>query len=352
VREALDHQATFRRNLDALLPLMADNMGDRDLKGLQRFGDAFLSGWREVLWARPHLEQVVDGHGDLRAEHVLLEGDGVRIVDRIEWDSLRRVDIADDLAFLLMDLESHDGAAFTASVLDGYVRGGGLPPPAALLAFFGAYRALVRAKVAALQAAPGAADEDSAKLIGLARRLSWRARGPLVLLVTGPPAAGKSTLARALADVSGLALLSSDDIRTEGLGRAPGYGEAERATVYRRLAEGAQRYAAVIIDATFGDFDLQSAFTTALGTERPLLVVDCLAPRVVRIARADARYKAGGSASEAGPSVADMLGDRFQTIPSGLVNSRRVVDTQTPVDEQVDAVEAWLDARLAQGSDL
>jgi hypothetical protein len=48
---------------------------------------------------------VVDGHGDLRSEHVLLT-DPVQIVDAVEFDpGLHIADVACDLGFLAMDLE-------------------------------------------------------------------------------------------------------------------------------------------------------------------------------------------------------------------------------------------------------
>ena len=71
--------------------------------------------------------RVRDGHGDLRAEHVLLE-QGVEIVDGLEFDpALRVTDVGCDLAFLLMDLEAL-GSPFAAStVLDELPRGGRRP---------------------------------------------------------------------------------------------------------------------------------------------------------------------------------------------------------------------------------
>ena len=351
----LDHRAVVHRNLEALLPLVADQVPDHGLLGLWRFCDAFLLAWGEVLEARVQQGKVVDGHGDLRAEHILFEGERVLEVDRLEWDELRRVDVADDLAFLLMDLESRQGADLATAVRDGYVRGGGASHPAALLAFFGAYRALVRAKVALLrvsQLPAEDADGGARRLLELSRRLSWRARGPLVLLVTGPPASGKSTLAAELGRASGLTVLASDDVRREGGDRAPGYAMAERAEVYRRLAERAQHRPAVIVDATFGEPDLQRAFLDALGTSGPLLAVECVASTEVRTARAVARDLSGGSPSDAGPTVSRMLGDRFQPMAAVAGDARMAVDTQATLELQVDAVETWLDARLAEGTGL
>lgn len=52
-----------------------------------------------------------EGHGNLRAEHVLVDG-AIRVVDCVEFDAdLRRSDVGDDLTFLVADL-----AAATESV--------------------------------------------------------------------------------------------------------------------------------------------------------------------------------------------------------------------------------------------
>lgn len=59
-----------------------------------------------------------------------------------------------------------------------------------------------------------------------------------------------------------------------------------------------------------------------------------------------------GAVSDAGPTVARKLGDRFRSMAAVAGDARLVVDTQASLDLQVDAVEAWLDARLARGSGL
>ncbi len=94
-----------------------------------------------------------EGHGDLRAEHVLVNGD-VRIVDCLEFDSeLRELDVADDLAFLVFDLAARGGGRFGELLVQAYRDAGGAPGDDALIAFYAAYRALVRVKVAHLRIA-------------------------------------------------------------------------------------------------------------------------------------------------------------------------------------------------------
>jgi uncharacterized protein len=66
---------------------------------------------RSVLIADRILRrQIVDGHGDLRPEHIWL-GDPVRIIDCLEFNrSLRAVDPFDEIAFLCIECERLGGA--------------------------------------------------------------------------------------------------------------------------------------------------------------------------------------------------------------------------------------------------
>lgn len=201
--------AAFEHRLEADLVDLEGMLAREATVPLRGFGTWLLRRHRQLLEKRGRRGLHRDGHGDLRADHVLIEND-VLIVDRIEFDpKLRCTDVADDLAFLLMDLE-HRGARWAAADLAvAYRAAGGDPGEPRLQAAFAWHRALVRAKVALL-----AGDEREAhRLLSLAERLAWRARGPVVLAVCGPPASGKSTLAHALAERLELPLVASDPVR-------------------------------------------------------------------------------------------------------------------------------------------
>ena len=356
-RHRIDYRALVNRNFEALLPLAEDLLPVGERLALQRFAAAFLLEWAAVLDTRAATGSVVDGHGDLRAEHVLFEPDNLLIVDRLEFDALRVVDVADELGFLLMELAELTGTqAAGDAVLGGYREAGGAAQPEALLAFFGAYRAQVRAKVALLRATqpgvdPHAQRAHAQQLLGLSRRLGWRARGPLLLLVTGPPAAGKSTLAAALGRASGLPVLSSDAIRREHGGQPPDYGPGVRAAVYAELGRRARRERAVIVDATFGDVQQQRAFCAQLdgGAAGVSHIVECYAPADLRVARADLRQLRGDTHSDAGTLVARQLGERFVAMDAAAADAHLAVDTRAPLTSQVDEVASWLDSLLAAG---
>ena len=352
---------TWNANLGELESDAGRKVGPARIAAARRFIAAFANRRGADLDRRARQGSVVDGHGDLRAEHVLLEGGAVTIVDRLEFDAdLRRVDVADDLAFLVMDLHALGAGWAADELVDAYREAGGDPGDAGLIAAFAAYRAQVRAKVGLLRAdqlpAPQCeqARASALELMTLAERFAWRARGTLVLVVAGPPASGKSTVAAELAEAGDLPVLSSDLVRRELLGLAPGerapqsaYAPTERRRIYAALGEraaGALRFGSVVVDATFGEPELRDAFLQGLqgGTRQQLRVIVCDAPLQVRVERARRRAAAGGAASDAGPDVVRAVGDDIAELPVAPEH-RVVVPTTGPPGDAARRVAAWLD---------
>jgi aminoglycoside phosphotransferase family enzyme len=258
-------ERSFDRNLHELLASL-DQRPDMDRAlGLRRFAHAFITGHACTFNARAASGSTREGHGDLRAEHVLVDG-AVEIVDCVEFDT----EFADELAFLVLDLAMRGGERFGDFLVEAYRKAGGDPGPDSLIAFYGVYRALVRAKVACVRAAqlsPGSADHghqraQARELISLAERFAWRARTPIVIAVCGVPGSGKSHLATALAERSGLPHLSSDLTRKRLAGvatdeRAPKmtYSADWNVRTYAELARLTRKALAdrggAIVDATF-----------------------------------------------------------------------------------------------------
>jgi aminoglycoside phosphotransferase family enzyme/predicted kinase len=345
-------------NTATLIELAPDREFARRAAALARFTDAFLLARHDELEARAAAGRVRDGHGDLRAEHVLLEH-GVEIVDCLEFDpALRVTDVGCDLAFLTMDLEALGSPFAARTVLAGYRKAGGDPGDDALMAFFGVYRALVRAKVALVRA--GQAEDrdrriaDARRRLALAERLAWRVRRPGLVVVAGLSATGKTTIAGLLADRSGVRRLSSDAVRKELLGIAPAtradaaaYRPSFNRRTYVELGRRARaelaRAGGVIVDATFRNRADRAAFVGELGgLPDAALVVECRAPRSVRLERARRRFS---GASDADPSVV-----RRQTDPGGLTEDvppaqHVILRTDRPPEDALDDLAALLDAR-------
>ncbi|MDP1849863.1 MAG: AAA family ATPase [Solirubrobacteraceae bacterium] len=350
------------RNARELLAL-ADDATARRILAATRFTDAYLVAHRHALVARAAAGRTRDGHGDLRAEHVVLE-QPLAIVDRLEFDArLREIDVADDLAFLVMDLERLGAGAFVQPLVAAYRAAGGDPGDDALIAFHAVYRALVRAKVDLLRAgqlddaaAANAARSEADELVALAERFAWRARGPLVLAVGGPPASGKSTLAARLARRSGWAVLSSDALRKLARGidladQAPeaDYTRAARAAVYRQLGERGRAAVAadqgVIVDATFGDPTLRAAFLDGLGDRGALRAIECHTPAALREHWALERTARTAHGSDAAPTVAAQLGAHHTGWDELSEEMILTVRPGAGADAAVDQIADWLDMR-------
>lgn len=339
-------------NLDGLAGAVAGRLPDARLAALRHFTSAFLEGWADVLAGRAATGRVVDGHGDLRAGHVLLEGDDVVVVGRLDLPELRVVDIADDLASLCMDLEACGAPELVRPLLRGYVDAGGERPPSELVAFFSCHRAAVRAKFALVRAGqPGAGPApvaEAAGLLGLAERCAARARGENVLVVGGPPASGKSTLAQELSRLTGLPVLRSDEVRPDVAG---GYDPAARTAVYAELGRRARELPACIVDATFGEPGPRRAFLAELDRDhrRHVFAVEVRARPATLERRARERVHGERFGSEADAAVAARLASRFTPFDELEPGDRLAVDGEDPPAQLADVVLRWLDRQLAAG---
>jgi aminoglycoside phosphotransferase family enzyme len=101
-----------------------------------------------LLDARAKAERIIEGHGDLRPEHVFLETPPV-IIDCLEFSRFfSDLDPAEELSYLAMECELLDGQGIGDALFRVYTAASGDTPPPILLDFYKAYRAFVRAKLA------------------------------------------------------------------------------------------------------------------------------------------------------------------------------------------------------------
>jgi aminoglycoside phosphotransferase family enzyme len=102
----------------------------------------------ELFARRADEGRIIEGHGDLRPEHICLTREPA-IIDCLEFSrDLRLLDPADELAFLGLECERLGLAAVGRWFLARYREVTGDQPPEALLRFHRSYRALRRAKIA------------------------------------------------------------------------------------------------------------------------------------------------------------------------------------------------------------
>lgn len=212
---------------------------------------------RSALAARLDAGRVVDGHGDLRLEHVWFEPGRPRplVIDGVEFSQeLRRIDPVSDLAFLTMDLRWNLRDDLAERALSEYASATDDYGIYEVVAYFEAYRACVRAKVAHLQR-PTARVKDHEKIDAARRgRLELAARlleppenGRLVVLC-GDLGTGQRAVAHELERSVGGVVLSSDELR-------PDASSSDQAAIHRDLLRRARPVLAsgrtAILDAAF-----------------------------------------------------------------------------------------------------
>ncbi|MBH2043719.1 MAG: hypothetical protein I8H87_09365 [Comamonadaceae bacterium] len=114
---------------------------------LDRF-DQVLLHERGALLARVTQRCIVDGHGDLRPEHVCLLEPPV-VIDCIEFNAaLRQVDPFDDLAFLALECDMAGAPMVGEQIVNECAAGLPNAAPPALMHFYTAARSLLRARLA------------------------------------------------------------------------------------------------------------------------------------------------------------------------------------------------------------
>jgi aminoglycoside phosphotransferase family enzyme/predicted kinase len=333
---------------------------------LRAWTATFLQAQRPLLLRRRRAGRIREGHGDLHAANVCVDRGEPVLFDCIEFSPrLRCADVAAEVAFLAMDLAHHGRAHLAAAFVDAYVAASGDPELRALLPFYASYRATVRGLVASIAAAePGRAAADRAAQAARANSYFDLARyayaggapRPLLLLLGGLPASGKSTLARALAERLALVPLNSDVVRKQRAGLAPTarggagygaglYGPAATEATYAALVDAARawlgRGVSVALDASFRQAAHRAravAMAEALGV--PWLAVECVcAPDVAR-ARLAARARHATAVSDADRAIYTQLAREWEPWTELPAAHHRVVDTARGLETAVGAVLA------------
>ncbi len=245
---------------EAVYAPVAENFAE--LRG--RLGDAaeplaWIEAWSRAEFERQHerLAQrrrqgwIRECHGDLHLGNLAWVDGQPLVFDCIEFSpALRWIDPVNEIAFLLMDLRARGRADLGWGFLDTWLEITGDFAGLALMRFYRVYRAMVRAKVEAIQAGQRGGDPSAAlRYLGLARELTGPA-SPRLLLTHGFSASGKSTLSRQLVERLGAVRLRSDVERKRLFG-VPA-GASARAAPGRGIytADASRRVYARLLDLT------------------------------------------------------------------------------------------------------
>jgi len=325
---------------------------------LRYYTDRFLDQHAALFHRRRAGGFIVEGHGDLRLGHVHLTDDSVCIYDCIEFNErLRRLDWANDIAFLAMDFDVHGRSDLGRHFVDRMQEALDDPALATLIDFYKTYRAYVRGKVEGLQAIdadlpPDERDESRAAAQAYYRRaLRYAVNGeaPLVAVVMGAVGSGKSTQANAVADALGWEHVASDRVRKSIAGvpvnqrpdaqtREQLYTPDRTAQTYATLRDRAIERATsgrvgTVLDATYSRRAERERLRSRLrAADVPYVFVECTAPDDVLKQRLATRNTGTAHGSDARLDDFAMLQQRYEA-PTALEDARHIrVSTEPDPD--------------------
>lgn len=360
-------RAVAVQNFEPMRTLLRDDADRVLLASLQQATEDEFAACATLFAARRARGFVRECHGDLHLGNIALIGDRPVPFDGIEFNpALRWIDVMSEVAFTMMDLLHRGRADYAWRFLNGYLETTGDYAGIAVLRFYLAYRAAVRAKVSAIRSgqagisarARAGALNACRSYLALAQRCLHERQAALII-THGLPGSGKTTFAQYLVEQRGAIRIRSDVERKRlhglaALERSDGdiYGAAATAQTYARLHELAremlQAGRVVIVDAAF----LQRAEREQFRHLAHELAVPFAIVHLHAAGRTLRRRLRGrrGDASEADVNVLEKLQAVRQPIaPEEHAWTARFTTAQAP-DSKVNA-QAWrkLESILSAG---
>jgi len=301
---------------------LADPQESAPLEPLEDWcGRAFavLGAW---FTERRRQGRVRECHGDLHLGNLALVDGRITPFDCIEFNPrLRWIDVISEVAFLIMDIQERGFPGLAFRFLNGYLQQSGDYEGLRVLPWYLVYRAMVRAKVAALrhvQAGDPASRSEFEDYLALATRYS-QLRHRAVIVTHGVSGSGKSWWSERLSEYLGAVWARSDVERKRLYGYHPdaATGSGVGAGIYTAEA-GVRTYtrlediARLAIDAGFPVI-IDAAFLQRVQRDRfheiavqlgvPAVLMHCEAQDAVLQARLLERHGNGRDPSEAGIAV-------------------------------------------------
>jgi uncharacterized protein len=339
-----------------------------------------------AIEARRRSGRVRQCHGDLHLANIVRHEGRFIPFDSIEFsDALRWIDVASDVAFLAMDLESRGRVDLAATFTSSWIEAANDHHAAVVLPVYLIYRAMVRAVVAAIRstqaqvgphadpAAAAAAAAESDRYLAVAERLLVDRR-PILVATSGVSGSGKTTVAGEVAAALGAVRLRSDverkrlfgmgatDRPRDAIQEAALYSSESTRRTYARLAELARLILAagtsVVVDAACNRrWERRMLADAAHAAGVPMVWLSLEVPEAVVLARVAARQAAATDASDASVEVVraqyaarePILPEEFTRTPDGEPLESLITITGADLDDAgfVQRLAAGLLARSA-----
>lgn len=338
----VDPREMLRRALQAIEGLR-DHRPSNSLDELAHWLRTEWQGISGLLQRRSDHGRVVECHGDLHCGNVVRIAGRLIPFDGIEFDrSLRCIDVASDIAFLIMDLLAKDRPDLAAEFLTAWLEHALDYEAVQPLGFFIVYRALIRALIGELRAhqLDSTQSEERRRIatpyLRFARDWPHRPKGSVVLM-HGFSGSGKSVLAAGLVSALPAVRVRADALRKSPFAAAAPEGRYAAATIvraYQQMGAVTRSLACagfnVVVDATFLDPDQRKAFASLChefgGT---IAIVSCTAPHAVLEGRLRLRRDDPSDATQA---VLALQLSQYSPLDAAELAVTVTVNTATSVD--------------------
>ena len=325
--------------------VLKNYIGDQEL--LQRLQE--IESWTKSSLAalsprfarRKSEGKIRECHGDLHLGNLVYLDNRIVAFDCLEFNpDLRWIDVASEIAFLIMDLYLNGQTALARVVLDQYLEASGDYEIVALIDHYLVYRAMVRAKVYCIQLSVNREKKghqaNLVRYIELAEKFSADSRSPRLMITCGFSGSGKSWVSALLIELSETIRIRSDVVRkrqhdldvTEDSRSGVGagiYSPSATKAVYEELSNVAELVLdagySVIVDATFLDKTKRDIFAEiARRKSVPFHILFIDAPYDVLESRIASRQQEAKDPSEADVAV---LKDQLETFEHLTVSERQ-----------------------------
>lgn len=314
------------QNFEQLRERVSDPKDLTRLDTLEQWTLARYEALTPLLQRRLTEGYIGEGHGDMHLGNIAQDGERLIIFDGIEFNpNLRWIDTVNEIAFLMMDLDRVGHSDLARRFLNSWLMETGDFEGLHLLRFYQVYRAMVRAKIAAIRLGQELDDSERQAVTTAYREYLALAETyladpePALIITYGPSGSGKS-VASALLVESVPAIQVRSDVerkRLAGLGALANSGSELDQGIYT-AAMSEQTYSrllnvcrivieagfSAIADATFLRAEQRTPFrrlADELGVPFRILAPTATPEELER--RVVARQASGGDAAEADVEV-------------------------------------------------
>jgi len=326
-------------NFDQTAVYVGKFISESDYNFIKKTTMKFLDENKDLFERRLEQGFIIDGHGDLRAEHVYFDGDEIGLIDCIEFNKrFRYNDVISDFVFLCMETDYLGYIDISDSLLKGFLYVYNDDDSKRLVNFYKCYRAFVRFKVGCFML--DGKDEswelysdkynEVKRMADLSVSYALNSFNVKSLIFYGTIASGKSKNGKNFSHRYGAKYINSDHVRKDMSGINPTervldgyneglYSESMSIKVYEKLADLAkgslENQRMVIVDASFSKKRYFEIFISKF-SYMPFKV-KCFAPEDLVYERLNKRFEKE-SVSDGRPEIYEKQKKDFEDIGADL----------------------------------